>query len=555
MTLWIGRSLSFGIFSLLLPMKTPNSIDPCIDRITRLTQSLVRIPSQGGVNSSLPICQALLEPLEEAGLKPEFLYHGETSSSSSSLPVGVIAEIKGDLPGPTYVLDAVVDTAPVGDPSLWSRAPFSGEIIQDRLYGRGSADSKVAAAIFVEVGRQLREERNKIKGSTVLFFDAAEHTGKFEGVQALLERYPPSNLEGVLIGYPGNDALNIGSRGFERSSVEVTIKPQCAATSNVAVMLGKAIRTLQQSLERNAIDEIDPDFGLPPKRTLTALETISKRPFTGTSSKEETYARFKICVGGTAFHSGSSRNRGVNAIAKAAELMLQMGSLSTFGDDIQVLDLKTANNGFSIVPDLLELVVAIPIGNDGPTSTLDSIQKDLETLVEAIQKQYPSKGISFVQLLEDNKEGNQKYPPEVVSSLAISVDTRTVPSFEIEQSRATLVQTSTQMESQANGILSVHVHNQEAWPAFCLDQNHSLRQAMESAIAVEQGEASIPSKVSGPSNVGNLLAKFGVPATTGYGVAFEGIHATNESIDLTTIHSTLAVYLQAMQRLMKVQER
>lgn len=42
-------------------------------------------------------------------------------------------------------------------------------------------------------------------------------------------------------------------------------------------------------------------------------------------------------------------------------------------------------------------------------------------------------------------------------------------------------------------------------------------------------------KVAGPSNIGNYLAGLGIPATAGFGVAYRGLHATDEQADLASI--------------------
>jgi succinyl-diaminopimelate desuccinylase len=58
--------------------------------------------------------------------------------------------------------------------------------------------------------------------------------------------------------------------------------------------------------------------------------------------------------------------------------------------------------------------------------------------------------------------------------------------------------------------------------------------------------------VTGPSNVGNLLAQHGIPATCGFGVAYRNIHAPDECIDLTTLVPTHRVYEAALQELLKM---
>jgi len=42
-------------------------------------------------------------------------------------------------------------------------------------------------------------------------------------------------------------------------------------------------------------------------------------------------------------------------------------------------------------------------------------------------------------------------------------------------------------------------------------------------------DPSLEARVCGPSNIGNLCAAHGVPATCGFGVAFSGVHAANET--------------------------
>ena len=53
-------------------------------------------------------------------------------------------------PGPTLLLEGHSDVVTEGDPAGWTVDPFGAEIVDGRLYGRGSADMKagVAAMLF-----------------------------------------------------------------------------------------------------------------------------------------------------------------------------------------------------------------------------------------------------------------------------------------------------------------------------------------------------------------------------------------------------------------------
>ena len=53
--------------------------------------------------------------------------------------------------------DAHIDTVEVGDPSNWEKDPFSGEISDGFVYGRGTSDQKGGAAAMLTAGRILKE--------------------------------------------------------------------------------------------------------------------------------------------------------------------------------------------------------------------------------------------------------------------------------------------------------------------------------------------------------------------------------------------------------------
>jgi succinyl-diaminopimelate desuccinylase len=104
-----------------------------------------------------------------------------------SATVALTCEVPGGRPGPRFVLDACLDTAPFGDEAAWTYPPASGEITRGWLHGRGSADSKAGAAIFAHVAARLRDAAGGLDGSVVLLFDVDEHTGGFGGAKAYFE--------------------------------------------------------------------------------------------------------------------------------------------------------------------------------------------------------------------------------------------------------------------------------------------------------------------------------------------------------------------------------
>lgn len=57
-------------------------------------------------------------------------------------------------------IDAHIDTVGIGDRSQWTRDPFSGEIADGRVHGRGAADQLGGAASMITAARILAESRD-----------------------------------------------------------------------------------------------------------------------------------------------------------------------------------------------------------------------------------------------------------------------------------------------------------------------------------------------------------------------------------------------------------
>lgn len=180
-----------------------------IDSIVQLASRLVATPSCGGIDSPQAVLGLVHAWLNDNHLKPRLL------SDSEGKNVAVLVEISGAAPGPVLCLDACIDTAPAGDPDQWTEPPFCGAVRGQRLLGRGAADSKSGVAILAHVARHLAETPIP-RGAVHVLFDADEHTGRFGGVRAYLDSIarPP---DAVSLGYPGNDCIVVGSRGFLRA--------------------------------------------------------------------------------------------------------------------------------------------------------------------------------------------------------------------------------------------------------------------------------------------------------------------------------------------------
>ncbi|MGI8646692.1 MAG: M20 family metallopeptidase [Mycobacteriales bacterium] len=237
------------------------------ESVLDLTSALVRIPSRAGIDSSGPIVDVLSRWMHEHALPVELVRDGTGAA------VGLTAEIRGAYPGPRWVLDACLDSAPFGDEKAWTHSPTSGVVDNGWLWGRGSCDSKVAVAVFCHLAIGLSAVIDQLHGSLVLLFDLDEHTGGFGGAKQYFEGpNAPSDVAGVMIGYPGMDTLVIGGRGIYRLQLHVhgtsSHSGGSKPTPNAIVKAAYLIRKLSGLKLPGEISEA---FPLPGKLTATAI--------------------------------------------------------------------------------------------------------------------------------------------------------------------------------------------------------------------------------------------------------------------------------------------
>jgi putative selenium metabolism hydrolase len=112
------------------------------DGLTGFMQDIVRIPSLSSREGA--VIQRIREEMERLG------YDEVTVDPMGNL-LGRIGS------GPRVIaLDGHVDVVDIGDPSLWDRDPYSGDIEDGILYGRGASDMKGGVASSVYAGALLK---------------------------------------------------------------------------------------------------------------------------------------------------------------------------------------------------------------------------------------------------------------------------------------------------------------------------------------------------------------------------------------------------------------
>jgi acetylornithine deacetylase/succinyl-diaminopimelate desuccinylase-like protein len=162
-------------------MPTPAGVEAA-----RFAADLIRIDTTnrgGGDGRERPAAEYVAARLAEAGVEPVLL-------ESAPGRANVVARVAGREPGaPALLAHGHLDVVPA-DPASWTVPPFSGEIRDGVLWGRGAVDMKNADAVLLAVVSQWAREGVRPRRDVVLAFTADEEDTAEFGAQWLVERHP-----------------------------------------------------------------------------------------------------------------------------------------------------------------------------------------------------------------------------------------------------------------------------------------------------------------------------------------------------------------------------
>ncbi len=234
--------------------------------MTGLLAELVSHPSRTGEDSCDATLHCIAAWLTRRGVASRWLHDDDGHV------LALWGEIAGPRPGPLYVLNAPADTAPFGDLAAWTHPPERATLVDGWLYGRGAADSKAGIAVFCHVIADLLAQRDSLCGKLGFVFDAEEHSGSFAGIRRYLETCMHETINGVMIGYPGNQRVVVGARGFLRACLHLHGRAAHSGSSGAdGINAIERARELLRLIADSPLPEAGLRFPLPPKVTATGI--------------------------------------------------------------------------------------------------------------------------------------------------------------------------------------------------------------------------------------------------------------------------------------------
>ncbi|MEU9855606.1 M20/M25/M40 family metallo-hydrolase [Streptomyces sp. NPDC047974] len=155
------------------------------DEVVAFTSDLIRVDTSnrgGGDCRERPAAEYVAERLADAGIEPTLLERtpGRTN---------VVARIPGTDPtAPALLVHGHLDVVPA-DPAEWTVHPFSGEVRDGVVWGRGAVDMKNMDAMVLAVARSWARQGIRPRRDIVLAYTADEEDSADDGSGFLADRH------------------------------------------------------------------------------------------------------------------------------------------------------------------------------------------------------------------------------------------------------------------------------------------------------------------------------------------------------------------------------
>lgn len=234
-------------------------------RLIKLLQEMIQAPSNSGEEKK--VVEAIKKNLIDMG------YDEVTIDKYGN----IIGCIKGKRPGKKILFDGHIDTVPVPELTRekWTQNPYGGDIVEGKIYGRGTSDMKGQTAAFISACSFFAEDCNKDFDGEI-YVAGVVHEEIFEGIAAReISKFVKPDY--VVIGESSELNLKVGQRGRGEIVVETFGKPAHSANPHKGINAVYKMASVIQEINKIVPPETDLGKGI------LELTDIKSSPYPGAS--------------------------------------------------------------------------------------------------------------------------------------------------------------------------------------------------------------------------------------------------------------------------------
>ena len=195
------------------------ALDARRDEAIWLCSEFIKRPTDNPPSDTRALVAFIVQQLEKRGI-PSQVY--EIKEHNQNL----LARLEGRSRGGqrrNLVLNGHLDQFPAGDLSRWSFDPYSGDVRDGKILGRGAGDMKGGAASLTFAFMLMRELSIPLEGDLTLMLVADEESGGKYGTKWLLDNREEVRGTAMLSGEDtGAHLIRVGEKGNYWTKITLT---------------------------------------------------------------------------------------------------------------------------------------------------------------------------------------------------------------------------------------------------------------------------------------------------------------------------------------------
>ena len=224
-------------------------------RAVELLRDLIRCPSVTPEEAgALDRVQSFLE--QKGFTCTRIVFEGD-----GSYPVDNLFATRGQS-GRHFLFGGHTDVVPVGDEASWRHGPFSADLAEGHMWGRGAVDMKSGVAAFCDAAARFNGADGAQEGILSLAITNDEEADSINGTQKLMKWAAEQghHFDFAIVGEPSSatklgDSIKIGRRGSISGTVTVSGKQGHSAYPERANNPIPALARLALVLSQTPLDE------------------------------------------------------------------------------------------------------------------------------------------------------------------------------------------------------------------------------------------------------------------------------------------------------------
>jgi succinyl-diaminopimelate desuccinylase len=133
------------------------------------------------------------------------------------------------------ILSGHLDVVPAGEDSQWKYPPFSGEVVDGKLYGRGACDMKGGLTMLIGTIFSLIEYPELLENYSIFFLGSADEESGMTGAYNCARKGLMNDSVLLIIGEPTNMDIGIAEKGLLWADIHVYGKAGHASTPELGI--------------------------------------------------------------------------------------------------------------------------------------------------------------------------------------------------------------------------------------------------------------------------------------------------------------------------------